>query len=238
MVGKAVPALCACHAVRSNQALCNLYAGCGRKIRKALVIFPEGRLTVTGSLMKIYDGAGLIADKTAATIIPVRIEGPELTIFSRLTPQQARRRWFPKVTLTILEPTQLSIHNELKGRKRREAAGALLYQIMSDLVFRTSKVDETLFDAVVGASKKHGPSRTALEDPSAGALTYRALLTGVRLLALKLTNYGRPREAIGVMLPNANAAGVTFFALLSAGRTPAMINFTSGRHKYSFRMQS
>lgn len=198
------------------------------KSGKALVIFPEGRLTVTGSLMKIYDGAGLIADKTAATIIPVRIEGPESTIFSRLTPQQARRRWFPKVTLTILEPTQLSIHNELKGRKRREAAGALLYQIMSDLVFRTSKVDETLFDAVVGASKKHGPSRTALEDPSAGALTYRALLTSVRLLAIKLTNYGRPREAIGVMLPNANAAGVTFFALLSAGRTPAMINFTSG----------
>ena len=94
------------------------------KAGQTLVIFPEGRLTVTGSLMKIYDGAGLIADKTAATIVPVRIEGPESTIFSRLTPQQARRRWFPKFTLTALEPTHLSIHNELKGRKRREAAGA------------------------------------------------------------------------------------------------------------------
>ena len=30
------------------------------------------------------------------------------------------------------------------------------------------------------------------------------------------------------MLPNANGAAVTFLALMSAGRVPAMINFTAG----------
>ncbi|HEX3503667.1 MAG TPA: MFS transporter, partial [Xanthobacteraceae bacterium] len=88
-----------------------------------LVIFPEGRITVTGSLMKVYDGAGMIADKADAMVVPVRLEGPEQTIFSRLTDTQVRRRWFPKITVTILEPVKLKIDPDIKGRKRRQAAG-------------------------------------------------------------------------------------------------------------------
>jgi acyl-[acyl-carrier-protein]-phospholipid O-acyltransferase / long-chain-fatty-acid--[acyl-carrier-protein] ligase len=36
------------------------------------------------------------------------------------------------------------------------------------------------------------------------------------------------RRAVGVMLPTSNGAAVTVLALLSGGRVPAMINFTSG----------
>jgi len=193
-----------------------------------LVIFPEGRLTVTGSLMKVYDGAGLIAEKSAAMVIPVRVEGPEATIFSRLSREQTRRRWFPKFTLIILEPVRLTIAGALKGKARRMAAGSALYEMMSDLVFRTTRTDRTLFEALVEAARTHGWSRIAIEDPISGAVSYRKLLIGAHVVGYKLQSLSEVGEAVGIMLPNANGAAVAIFALISAGRVPAMINFTAG----------
>jgi len=198
------------------------------KSGESLVIFPEGRLTVTGSLMKVYDGAGLIADKSGAMVVPIRIEGPEATIFSRLSKSQVRRRWFPKFTLTVQEPVRLTVDDALKGKARRQAAGAALYEIMSDLVFRTTNTDRTLFQATADAAKEHGYSRVALEDPIGGKLSYRKLLIGARVLGAKLSQHATPGEVVGLMMPNANGAGVALLALSSAGCVPAMVNFTAG----------
>jgi len=198
------------------------------KSGETLVIFPEGRLTVTGSLMKVYDGAGLIADKSGAIVVPVHIDGLERTFFSHLTRQQVRRRWFPKVTATVLEPVALTVDPTLKGKARRHAAGTALYDVMSDLVFRTTSTDRTVIDAVIEAARIHGLDRIAVEDPVSGALTYRRLLAGAAVLGAKLAPLAPEGGAVGVMLPNATGAAVTVLALMSAGRVPAMINFTAG----------
>jgi acyl-[acyl-carrier-protein]-phospholipid O-acyltransferase / long-chain-fatty-acid--[acyl-carrier-protein] ligase len=193
-----------------------------------LAIFPEGRITVTGSLMKVYDGVAMIADKSNAMVVPVRIEGPEKTIFSRLRSTQVRRRWFPKIKVTILEPVKMRVDPTLVGRRRRLAAGAALYDIMSNMMFRTTSTDRTVVEAVIEAEKNNGGKWPAIEDPTSGSLTYKRLLQATRILGAKLMPLAPEGRAIGVMLPTSNGATVTVLALLSGGRVPAMINFTAG----------
>jgi acyl-[acyl-carrier-protein]-phospholipid O-acyltransferase/long-chain-fatty-acid--[acyl-carrier-protein] ligase len=207
----------------------------------SLVIFPEGRIaTVTGTLMKVYDGAAMVADKTGAKIVPVRIDGLEKSPFSRLNAMQIRKRLFPKVKVTIMPPVELSIDPDLKGRNRRQAAGAELHRIMTDMMFRTSFKTGTILEEVIEAAKEFGEKKIAVTDYVGGSvntLTYRRILIGTRVLAKRLKSMlpeqddgaGIPTDRnVGVMLPNANGTVVTFLALISAGKVPSMINFSAG----------
>ena len=193
-----------------------------------LIIFPEGRITVTGALMKVYDGAAMIADKSDAMVVPVRLEGLERTPFSYLAKSQVARAFFPKVKITFLPPRRLALDATLTGKTRRQAAGAALYDIMSDLVFETTKTNRTVFSAITESARLMGLSREMVADPVTGVLSARKVLTGAAVLARKIMPFTQAGENVALMLPNANAAAVTFLALQAAGRVPAMLNYTSG----------
>ncbi|RUV92388.1 acyl-[ACP]--phospholipid O-acyltransferase [Mesorhizobium sp. M5C.F.Ca.IN.020.14.1.1] len=193
-----------------------------------LVIFPEGRITVTGGLMKVYDGAAMVADKTGSMVVPVRIDGLEKSYFSRLTSQHVRRRLFPKVKVTILEPVKLEVPQELKGRKRRAAAGSALYQVMSDLVFRTQDIDRTVLEKVIQTANERVMRELAVEDPVTGSLSYGKLLTAAAVLGEKFEHLYAGPQTLGIMLPNANGACAALLGVMSAGKVPAMMNFTAG----------
>src|SRR5262249_42014221 len=113
----------------------------GRK----LMIFPEGRMTRTGALMKVYEGAALVADKSNARVVAISIEGLQ---FSRLGRMQgkARLRWFPRLRLTFHPPVTLAPPaTNLSPRHRREAIGRALQDVMVDTVFRAKNTGRTLF---------------------------------------------------------------------------------------------
>lgn len=193
-----------------------------------LVIFPEGRLTVTGGLMKVYDGAAMIADKADAMIVPVRLEGLERSWFSRLNGKMTNKSTFPKVRVTFLEPVKLKADPNLFGRKRRQALAASLYDLMSDLVFRTTNTSMTLTQALATSVRRNGSSKIVVEDPLTGALSAKRLQIGAAVLARKIAALSKPGECLGLMLPNATGAAVTFFAVQAAGRVAAMLNYTAG----------
>lgn len=191
------------------------------------VIFPEGRITVTGGLMKVYEGPAMIADKADADILPVRIDGAEFTYFSRLK-GTVRRRWFPKITLTVLPPRRLSVDEAFKGARRRTQAGLELYDVMSDLMFESRRQRQTLFDALLDARAVHGAGTAVLEDIKRQPLGYGQVVSGAIALGRALAPLTQAGGYVGVLLPNSVGAAVTFFALQATGRVPAMLNFSAG----------
>lgn len=108
------------------------------------------------------------------SVVPVRLDGVEATPFTRLRADQVRRRWFPKVRISVLEPVMLTVDDALTGKARRETAG----EALSDLIFYTTPLDRTIFEGVIEATRIHGKDRIALEDPVTGKLTYKRALIG------------------------------------------------------------
>ncbi len=193
---------------------------------RTLVIFPEGRITVTGALMKVFDGPGMVADKADAPIVPVRIDGAQYTPFSRMG-GKVRRRLFPRIHLTILPPRRFEVAGD-SARARRAAAGRKLYDVMSEMIFATSNIDRTLFRALLDAKDVHGGKEPIVEDVKREPLSYTRLIAGCCALAGPLSAGTRQGEAVGLLLPNVSGVVVSFFALQLTGRVPAMLNYTAG----------
>ncbi|MBW8270536.1 AMP-binding protein [Caldovatus aquaticus] len=196
----------------------------GRK----LVIFPEGRISRTGALMKIYEGAGMLAERTGAPVLPVRLDGPQYSRFA-YTEGVLRRRWFPRVTVTFLPPVRIAAPEGVRGRARRRALSDALDTVMTEAAFRTAGTGKSLFAALLDARAVHGGRAKVLDDPEDYApLSFDRIVLAACVLGRRLAAATAPGERVGLMLPNAKGAVVTFLALQAFGRVPAMLNFSAG----------
>lgn len=194
---------------------------------KRCVIFPEGRLTVTGNLMKIYEGPGLVADKAKAKLLPIRIDGAQLTPFSRLR-GKVRIQWMPAITITIFPSQSLDIPAEIKGRKRRQQIGYKLYDLMTKVMFESSNYKKTLFSSLLDAQSTHGKHYQVIEDIEREPISYKKLIARCFILGGIIAKTTKAGEPVGVLLPNTTSNMTVFFALQAFCRIPAMLNYSTG----------
>ncbi len=192
-----------------------------------LVLFAEGQITRTGSLMKIYEGTGFLLHKTRARLITCYIRGANRLRWSR---QPGWRRWWPTITIhfsPLLAPPQRQYQSTAEARAFLSnwlRDQMLLQQFETEMAFGPNHV----LDAVLEAARAQ-PGKTILQDATTQSLTYRRLLAGAHLLGRKLQAELPPNtDQVGVLLPNANAMPALLLGLWSLGKVPAILNFSTG----------
>lgn len=192
-----------------------------------LMIFPEGRITTTGGLMKVYEGAGVIAERAGARILPIRINGAQYSKLSYLN-KKFKTRHFPKITMSVLKPIKITISEEIKGRDRRHAISVKLYELMAEMIYQTSNIEENLFTSLLDAAKTNGWSHKIAEDINRRPETYKSFIKKSYVLGTAYENAFTADKYIGLMLPNMLVNVISFFALQSVDKVPVMLNFTQG----------
>lgn len=198
-------------------------AGGGR-----LVLFAEGRISITGSLMKLFDGTGFLLFKTHAKVITCYLRGAGQAPWVR---HRNWTEWFPRVSAHFSDALVPPVLKDMSTSEARRRMTSWLLDQMRRQQFETEMEHgpATPLSAIASMAAKR-PGLIVLEDASRQTLTYRRLMVGADLLAQEWRRLpdSSPGERIGVLLPNVNAMPVTLLSLWMADKVPAILNFSTG----------
>jgi acyl-[acyl-carrier-protein]-phospholipid O-acyltransferase/long-chain-fatty-acid--[acyl-carrier-protein] ligase len=189
-----------------------------------MVLFPEGRLSQTGTLMKLFDGTGFLLHKTNAKVITCYLRGANRFV---LSPNPGWKKWFPRVTAhfsNALTPPKL---HDVSAAKSRSVLTSWLRAQMVRQQFETEmEFGPATVPAVIVEQAALRPKHIVLEDVTRNPLTYRKLLIAADLLAKKMNVAGA--ERVGVLLPNVAVTPIVLMSLWCLGKVPAILNFSTG----------
>ncbi len=189
------------------------------------VIFPQDFSRLQGYSTRVYEGLGLVLQKTGGEVIPIRIEGASPSLFAA-DKSKKPLRLFPEIRLHIL-PSQSFSHPGQVSMDRKET-GLRLFRLSSDLTFTHRFKPQSLFAALLQGVSMGIKNRAKIEDSNHTPLTYRQFLTRCFILGRQIKKQTVTGEYVGVMMPTSIAGMVTFFSLQAYRRIPAMLNFSMG----------
>ena len=192
-----------------------------------LVLFAEGRLSQTGTLMKLFDGTGFLLFKTHAKVITCYLRGAQRLPYS---PHPGWKTCFPRISAhfsEVLTPPHLQHLSTAQARTQSTdwlRAALVNQQFEVEMKFGPENVL-----AAIAETARQRPKQVVLEDVTRQSLNYRRLMVGADVLAqqwgeLLPSGHGRT----GVLLPNVNALPVVILSLWRTGQVPAILNFSTG----------
>jgi acyl-[acyl-carrier-protein]-phospholipid O-acyltransferase / long-chain-fatty-acid--[acyl-carrier-protein] ligase len=187
-----------------------------------LLIFPEGRMTLTGSFMKIYEGTGFAALMTGAHILPLHLKNTYKTIFARKHPG---RRFFVPITMVIGEVQDPITADQERGRRRKEEATRAIYRMLTHVRMEAYNETSTLGREFIRKCKENRGT-TLFRDATDRTVSYRKALIGAFVLGRYFSRYGD--RNIGIMLPNLSITALLFMGLQLFRKTVALLNYSSG----------
>ena len=192
-----------------------------------LVLFPEGRISTTGSLMKLFDGTGFLIYKTHPKVITAYIRGASRLFLSR---NPNRKEFCPKITVHFSNVLTAPKLDRLSAAEARMRLSDWLRNQMVTQRFRCEMElgARTVPQAILRTARRY-PRRVILQDVTLKGLTYRNLEVGAHVLARRWRGLLTPSgERVGVLLPNVNAMPLVLLSLWLANKVPAILNYTSG----------
>ncbi len=192
-----------------------------------LVLFAEGRISLTGALMKLFEGTGFLLHKTEARVITAYLKGAKRIRWVR---HKGRTQWFPQVDVhfsPVLTPPRPDHEGVAEARKK------MTNWLRDQLVRQQFEIEmkygpATVFTAIVQMVRKI-PQKTILADSTGQNLTGSRLLLGADLLACRFRKILSPGpERVGVLLPNVTATPIVLLGLWAENKVPALLNYSSG----------
>lgn len=204
-------------------------AGGGR-----LVLFPEGRISTTGRLMKLFDGTGFLIHKTRAKVVTCYLRNAVRIPF---VAHKGWTHWFPKVSVHFSAALIAPIVADVSNSIARQRISDWLRQKMVEQEFNTEMEmgPETVLGAIAETAARL-PKKEVLEDINQKPLTYRSLMVRTELLAKQFAPLARRKSEsaipasrhIGILLPNINGMPISVLALWAHDLVPALLNFSTG----------
>ncbi len=199
---------------------------------QSVVIFPEGQLTLTGTMTGFRRGFERIVEGAPAPVIPAYLDGMWGSVFSmqkgpsfwsRLkdTPRPVSVRFGP----ALAEPT---------AQAARLAVSELGAEAMADRV--ASRRRPLAREFFASAMRSFG--KPAIADSMGADLTYGKALTGALLLGRALDAALPGQTNAAVLLPPSAGGALANLALAAVGRVPVNLNYTASKDALDHALQS